>query len=97
MEWANAEQTQTGGLRTWNFQEHQRNCKWNFQGLIKNEVEFPRVFVFGLGIYKGSNTILWNIQGLSFVLSGISWGKVKQGNIIGGFAKIIFSTSRLDF
>ena len=49
-----------------------------FPGLIKNEVEFPRVFVFGLGIYKGSNTILWNIQGLSFVLSGISWGKVRQ-------------------
>ena len=63
---------------------------WNFQGLIKNDVEFPRVtkkkknvefprvFVFGLGISKGSNTILWNIQGLSFVLSRISRGKVKK-------------------
>ena len=75
------------GLRIWNFQGYQRNSMWNFQGLIKNEVEFPRViksnvefpgvFVFGLGISKGSNTILWNIQGLSFVLSGISRGKVK--------------------
>ena len=26
----------------------------------------------------GSNTILWNIQGLKFVLSGISWDKVKK-------------------
>ena len=41
----------------------------NFQG---------GVFVFGLGISKGSNTILWNIQGLSFVLSGICRGKVKN-------------------
>ena len=44
----------------------------------KKNVEFPRVFVFGLGISKGSNTILWNIQGLSFVLSRISRGKVKK-------------------
>ena len=29
-------------------------------------VKFLRVFVFGLGISNGSNTILWNIQGLSF-------------------------------
>ena len=47
---------------------------WNFQGLIKNDVEFPRltkkknvefpmVFVFSLGISKGSNTILWKIPG----------------------------------
>ena len=77
-----------GGLRIWNFQRYQRNSMWNFQGLIKNEVEFPRViksnvefpgvFVFGLGISKGSNTILWNIQGLNFVLPGISRGKVKK-------------------
>ena len=63
--------------------------KFNFQELIKNgveflrvtqkkNVEFPRVFVFGLGISMGSNTILWNIQGMSFALSGISRGKVKK-------------------
>ena len=62
---------------------------WNFQGLIKKEVEFtwvtkkknvefPGVLVFGLGISKGSNTILWNIQRLSFNLSGIPRGKVKK-------------------
>ena len=62
---------------------------WNFQGVIKNDVklpretkkknlEFPRVFVFGLGISKESNTMFWNIQGLSFALSGISRGKVKK-------------------
>ena len=71
------------GLRIWNFQGYQRNSMWNFQGLIKNEVEFPRVtkknnvefpgiFVFGLGTSKISNRILWNIQGLSFVLSRIA-------------------------
>ena len=45
----------------------------------KNNVEFPApgVFVFGLGISKVSNTILWNIQGLSF-LSGIS----RQGDFL---------------
>ena len=59
----------TGGLRICNFQGYERNSMWNFQGLIKNEVEFQRVgkknnmefpwvFVFGLGISKGSNTIL---------------------------------------
>ena len=67
-----------------------KNSKWNFQGLIKNEVEFPKklqngVFVFGLGIFKGSNTILWNIQGLTFVLSGISRVKVKNKKFQGGF------------
>ena len=62
-----------GGLRISNFQQgHQRNSIWNFQGLIKievafprvkNNVEFPGVFVFGLRISKGSNTILWKFQG----------------------------------
>ena len=61
-----------GGLRIWNFQGYQRNGMWNFHGLIKNEVDFPRrvtkkkcgiswglcLFLFVLGISKGSNTIL---------------------------------------
>ena len=46
---------------------------WNFHGSL---------FLFGLGISKGSsklaNTILCNIQGLSFVLSGDSRDKVKK-------------------
>ena len=37
------EKIQTGGLRIWNFQGYQRNSMRNFQGLIKNEVEFPKV------------------------------------------------------
>ena len=41
-------------------------------------MEFPVVFVFGLEISKESNIILWNIQELSFVLSGNSRGKVKK-------------------
>ena len=47
------------------------------QGYQRNSicVEFPGVSVFGLGIpKKGSNINLWNIQGLSFVVSGFSRG-----------------------
>ena len=71
---------------------------WNviyFKGEVrprKNNVEFPAlgVFVFGLGISKESNTILWNIQGLSFVLSGISRCKERK-NSRGGVQKSISS------
>ena len=60
-----------------------------FPGLIKNKMEFPGVtrknnvqyrgvLLFGLGISKGYNTILWNFQGWSFVLSGIFRGRVKK-------------------
>ena len=89
---------QTGGLRIWNFQGYQRNSLGNFQELIKNQVkflrvtkknrvEFPGVFVFGLGISKGSNTILWNIQ----ELSGIYRGKVKNEKFQGVYEKSISS------
>ena len=72
----------TGWRWIWNFQGYQRNSMCNFWGWPrKNNVEFPGVFVFGLGISKGSNTILWNIQGLSFVLSEISRGKVNKWKI----------------
>ena len=53
----------------------------------KQPVEFPGVFLFGLRISKGSNTIFWNIQGFSFVLSGICRDKVKKGKIRGEFSK----------
>ena len=59
---------------------------WNFQGLIKNEVEFVLV-----------NTILWNIQGLSFVLSEISRGKVKKMKKIEVFKKVYPQPPCLDF
>ena len=79
---------------------------WNFQGLIKNELEFPRVtkknnvefqgiVVFGLGISKGSNTILSIIQGLSFLLSGISRSIVKKWKIPEGVQKNISSTPQV--
>ena len=62
----------------------------NFQGRPrKNSVEFPGVLVFGLEIFKGCNTILHNFQGWSFVLSGISRGKVYKQKIPGGrFKKV---------
>ena len=92
----------------WNFEGYPRNSMLNFWGLIKNEVEFPKrwprknvelpgVFVFGLGISKWSNTILWNIQGMSYVLSGISRGKVKKvRNSRGVFKKVYLQPPCLD-
>ena len=45
-----------------------------FPGVSKKKSyeEVPGVLVFGLGISKGCNNVLWNFQGWSFVLSGIS-------------------------
>ena len=75
----------------------------NLRGLIKNEVEFPRatkknnvefpgVFVFGIGNSQGCNTVPWIIQGLSFVLSGIFGGKVKKmKSSKRGFKKVYFN------
>ena len=68
--WTTPEKSKQGRL-IWNFEGYPRNSMLNFWGLIKNEVEFPKrwprknvelpgIFVFGLGISKGSNTILWN-------------------------------------
>ena len=37
-----------GGVRIWSFQEYWWNSKQNFQGLIKNNLEFPRVVILGL-------------------------------------------------
>ena len=52
-QWAIPEKIQTQG---WGYAFSRR---WNFQGWPKkNNVEFPVVFVFGLGIAKGSNAIL---------------------------------------
>ena len=49
-----------------------------FPGVSKKQhVEFPGALVFDLGISKGYNTILWNFQGWSFILSEIFRGKVK--------------------
>ena len=41
--WAIPEKIQTGRLRILNLQGHQRSSMWDFQALIKNKVEFPRV------------------------------------------------------
>ena len=59
------QKSKQGGLKIWNLQGYQRSGMWNFQGLIKSKVGFPRVtkkkpmkmanvefsgvFVFGLG------------------------------------------------
>ena len=51
------------------------------------DMEFPKVLVFGLGISKGSNKNLQNFQGGSFFLSRISRDKVKKRKIPGVFEK----------
>ena len=86
------------GVRIWNFEGYQRNSIWNLQDWVKtkgnfqgwprkNNVEFPGVFIFGLGISLGSNAILWNIQGWSYILSGISRVKYKNEKYQGFFLK----------
>ena len=63
----------------------QEKIMWKFQGSV-----------FGIGISKGSNTIPWNIQGLSLILSGISKVKVKKWKTP-GFSKKYILKPRLDF
>ena len=64
--WLLQKKIKQGGLRIWNFH------RWSRKGCV----EFPWVLVFGLGNPNGCNTILWNFQGWSVILSGISKGKV---------------------
>ena len=75
------------GLRIWNFQGYWRNGKWIFNGLIKNNVEFPVVLVLGLTFSKGWKNYLWSFSRWSLVLSGISRGEVKKLKIPGGVSK----------
>ena len=55
----------------WSFQGYQKNRMWNFWGLTKNEVEFPR---------KGDQEkIMWNFQGsLFFTLEQTSTYSMKD-------------------
>ena len=88
--------TKQAGLRIWNFEGYQRNSMWNFQRLIKSEVEFPRRVTekknsgnsrglhFWAWNFLVSNTISWNFQGWNFVLSGISRDRLKKWKIPGG-------------
>ena len=69
--------------------------KWNFQGWSrKNHMEFPWVLVFCLENSNGCNTILWNFQGWSFILSGISKGKVANPKLPVGFFKKVYPQHR---
>ena len=61
--WAILEKIQTVGLRIWNFQEYQRSSMQNFQGSIKNKMEFPEVTKKkSCGISRGLAFWLWNFQ-----------------------------------
>ena len=55
---------------------------WNFHGSLSLALETLRDL---------ANTILWKIQGLSFVLSGIYRDKVKKWKVQGSFHKSISS------
>ena len=57
----------------------QENIIWNFQGSWFLALKFPMDLTKMCGIYRH--------QGWSFVLSGISKGKVKKWKIPGGFQK----------
>ena len=93
-------------MKIWSFQGHQRNGLQNLRAIIrnkeeypglpwKNHVEFPRVLVFGFGISKGCNTILWNFQGWIFGLFGICRGKVKKSRRV--FKKVCHQPLLFDF
>ena len=65
-----------------------------FQEQSKKEVEFPGVIQkkscrnsIGLGNPNGCNTILWNFWWWSFILSGVSKGKVTNLKFPGVFFK----------
>ena len=52
-----------GGLSIWNLQGYQRNIIWNFQGLIKKEVEFLRLIKKKqCGVSRGLCFWPWNFQ-----------------------------------
>ena len=53
LHWAIPEKIETGRLRIWNFHGYQRNSMSSFQGLTKNELEYPRVT---------KEKIMWNFQ-----------------------------------
>ena len=75
-----------------------KNGKWIFQGLIKNNVEFPGVVVLGLKISKGWKNCFWIFSGWSLVLSEISMGEVKKTkNSRGDFKKVLSSTPPVCF
>ena len=94
--WTIPEKIQTGGLRIWDLQGWNSMC--NFQGWPrKNSVEFPGVFVFGLGISKGTKHYFVEYPGLSFALSGISRGKVKKGKMLRDFRESVSSTPLFGF
>ena len=43
VQWAIPEKKQALGEGVWNFLGYQKKSMWNFQKLIKNKLEFPRV------------------------------------------------------
>ena len=76
-----------GGLRIWNFQGYQRNSMCNFGGLIKIEVEFPRV-TKKCGISRGLCFWPWNFQGIEY--NFVEYPRVelvKKRKIPGGVSK----------
>ena len=103
MEWAIPEKIRTGGRGRgglgWGYGISRgiiRNSMCNFRGQLKTKWDFrgwtsknkvDGVFAFGLGISKGSNTILWNIQELRCVFSGSSRDKVKKWKVLGEVSK----------
>ena len=60
-------------------------------------MEFPGVLNFGLRICEGCKIILWNMQGWSFVFSGIFRGKVKKTEKLQGSLKKVFPQAFLFF
>ena len=63
--WAILEKIQTGRwVEDMDFEGYQRNSMRNFEGLIKNEVEFPK---------GDQEKIMWNFQGQGSLFLGLEF------------------------
>ena len=98
-----------GGLRTQNFQGggvekknletpgvNKKRSGISRHDQEKNNVEFPWVLVFDLGNSNGCDMIWWNFHGRSFILSGISKGKVTK-KVCPFSKKYVLTSPCLDF
>ena len=91
------------GLRIWNFHEYWGDSMWKFQGLMKNDVEFSGVIKKKTWVFTGvlaldlKTSKRYNInfskfQGWSFVLPGISRGKLRNLKNPGFFNRVCSQT-----
>ena len=63
-------------MKIWNLQGYQRSSMWNFQGLIKNKVEFPRVT-------KKRPMKMANVEFSGVFVLGLGGDEISKGSSLG--------------